>query len=128
MELLIMLANRSDTDPTKDRWLYKRGDLVAIHQDGEPWGREELPETANPRVFAIITVTGINPTDNQIAKWLKARDISGQELRRLWSVAVASVPAAVRNQILNTGRYTTTWETFKNFIVNKVTGETGLGS
>ena len=123
-----MLANRSDADPAKDRLLYKRGDLVAIHQDGEPWGREEMPETANPRIFAIITVTGLNPSERQIAKWLQERDISGAELRRMWSIAIQNVPAAVRNQILSTGRYTTTWTAFKNFILNKVTGETGLGS
>lgn len=54
MELLVKLTDNTHIDPAKDLRCWKRGDVVAIMEDGHQWGLEEGP----PKFF-VIKMPGI---------------------------------------------------------------------
>jgi len=50
-----MAQSNTNPDPVKDRsGCYKKGDVVFVHEDGEPWGSGE-----GPPKFVIVKVTGV---------------------------------------------------------------------
>lgn len=57
MEALVRIVDRSNADPVKDAKVLKRGDVIAVQDDGFAWGVQEL---LNPdwRIFSCaITKT-----------------------------------------------------------------------
>ena len=122
-EVLIKKHNSPGED-TGMRW--RRGDPVVVRAIGHSWGLEEDPATSDN--FVIITITDV--TVEQAQNWLERHAREGEDgqvvrlrLRRLiW----AELPQGVKDQILSTGRYTTTWAAIRRFIRNMRTGEYDL--
>ena len=55
MELLIRVVDRASDDPARHAHLTKAGDVIAWHEDGADWGREER---VNPH-WRVVRVPGL---------------------------------------------------------------------
>lgn len=59
-ELLVRVFDKTNSDcPYLDAQCHKRGDVIAVNEDGHLWGKEEL---ANPD-WRIIKVPGVRRSD-----------------------------------------------------------------
>lgn len=124
-EFLVKAIDRTHADPTTDRGSYKRGDIVTAQPDGWPWGAEEHPATADPRVFWLVKVPGLNPENARVQELMMVDEDAEGVLwrRRLWRVVVDEIPATIKQQILTTGVVTVTLAQIRNYIRNHRTGE-----
>jgi hypothetical protein len=123
---VLIKKHNSPGDDTGMRWM--RGDPVIVRGIGQVWGHEEDPDTSDK--FVILTVTDV--TVSQATNWLERHAYEGEgedehtthlRLRRLiW----ANLPQGVKDQLIATGRYTTTWVAIKQFIKNMQSGEFDL--
>lgn len=116
VEVLIRKINNVGNDAGM---VWKRGDIVNVQEQGRPWGSKEEP----PSNFVIITITDV--TLEQAQNWVmrQLEDGEGHVVRlRLRRVIWANLPQGVKDQLMDTGRYTTTWVAIKNFIHNMQTG------
>lgn len=112
--------------PGSSEFVWKRGDPVLVCPLGHVWGKEEDPATSNK--FFIVTVTGAAATVEVVKALLDdfPTGPEGEPLRlRRRRLDTTVLPAAVLNQILTTGRLTTTWASLRNFIRNMQTGAMG---
>lgn len=127
-EILVKAADATHADTTVDqRGCYKRGMPVVVQPDGHPWGaREGLPR------FYIIKLPGVSVS--KVLKYIiedSTRDDDGKVVRsrrRVWKFAIASMPAAARNKLVNTGVLTIgatgdyTWAQVRAYLINQKTG------
>jgi hypothetical protein len=123
-EILLMAINKSHSNPDKDAaGCYKRGDPVMVRDDGHTWGTEETRAPINGGVFVIIKLPGVlrSKVEKYVVSLKDDLDPTRDVRRRLWRVVVDELPVGVRNQLRDTGTYTTTWTQVRNFIENKVT-------
>jgi hypothetical protein len=123
-EILLMAINKTHSVPAKDAaGCYKRGDPVIVRDDGHTWGSQEAKAPINGGSFVIIKLPGVPRA--KVEKYLASQkddlEPTRDVRRRLWRVVVDELPAGVRNQLRDTGTYTTTWNQVRNFIENKVT-------
>lgn len=100
---------------------YHRGDVVDVglrHYDG----------CHHPR-FVLVHIEGVPdlaPEDIQLRRlkqMLERHTIKGfgeEVRRRSWRVDVASLPTAIRNELLTNREYTVTWTQAKNYLGKKV--------
>ena len=129
-ELLIKAINASHPDPVKDRrGCYKRGDIVVVMPDGHEWGAKEgLPN------FFKVKIPGVEVSRLDALREEQDDDDAGNPVyedgtliladgpirkvfrRRRWRLMVASIPATLRNKILNTGEATVTPAQIRNYI------------
>ena len=58
-ELLVRIIDKTSPDRDKDAQLTKRGDVIVVCPDGQPWGREERN---NPH-WRIVKVPGVDVED-----------------------------------------------------------------
>lgn len=128
-EFLVMARNNSSPDPVLDAAMYKRGDIVAVYPDGNIYGALEDPAIV-PRPqwkFVIVKIPGLNPENPRVLQALMSDQMDGEgrlTLRKAWGLTIDDIPAVIRNQLLNTGIVTVTLAQIRNFIKNKLTGET----
>lgn len=57
-ELLVMTSDHTNLDQVLDAKLHKRGDVIAIGEDGHPWGVKEL----SLPIFRVVKIAG-EPAD-----------------------------------------------------------------
>lgn len=130
-ELLIKAVDARHSDPTKDaRGCYKRGDIVLVRPNGFEWGRLEVLPPAQGGVFVIIKITDVTP--NQVRNWIRNNWETDPEAddttrRRRIKIDADSLPAGVRSTLNQTGQYTTTWATIRQYVRNKQTNATATG-
>lgn len=131
-ELLVKAVDATHPDPVKDqRGCYKQGDVVLVRDNGFEWGALEVIPPADGGKFAIIAITDV--TAQQVRNWVRNHwdtDIDGIDLdqrRRRVRIDVDLLPAGVRQTLNQTGRYSTTWATARNFVRNKLTNSTATG-
>lgn len=123
-EVLVFAVNKTHPDPIKDAvGCYKRGDPVIVRPDGHTWGIRETIPPRNGGQFVIIKIPGapVSKVEKYILPQKDDLEPTRDQRRRLWRVVVDELPAAVRNQLRDTGTYTATWTQIRNFIENKVT-------
>jgi hypothetical protein len=123
-EILLMAINKTHSNPTKDMaGCYKRGDPVMVRDDGYLWSVEESKAPINGGVFVIIKIPGVlrSKVEKYVLPQKDDADPTRDKRRRLWRVVVDELPTGVRNQLRDTGTYTTTWTQVRNFIENKLT-------
>ncbi len=100
------------------------GPIVPPDSSHCPWGKQVCPETADGVCrFVIITITDV--TVEQARNWLGKHlfDENGNPIRmRHRRLVWQALPVAVKIQLRDTGRYTTTWEAIRQFIRNMQTG------
>jgi hypothetical protein len=69
-EFLILNKTNSNIDPDKDKYCYKRGDIVEVREDGASYGSKEgLPD------FIVLRVTGY--TKEQVLKFIEYHSTDG---------------------------------------------------
>lgn len=119
-ELLIKARDASHDDPETDRrGCYKRGDVVVVMPDGHEWGvKEGLPN------FVVLKIPGVDP--ERIRPLVEPQDdddagnaVSDTFRRRRWKLAIASIPAEIRNQLQNTGTATVTPAQVRSYLRRK---------
>lgn len=125
-EFLIKAISATNPDPVKnERGCYKRGDIVDVRPDGWKWGNEErLPK------FVLVKIPGLDP--KAALRFMEAHlDLTNPVepillRRRLWNVLVddAGLPTQIKNALRTTGEVTVTLAQVRNYIRNKITGET----
>lgn len=120
-----------------------QGDMVEVRPTGMGWGRLEVVPPDDGGIFArirLLRADGVtplwqlgNPMPARAQELLEpdyedtgVRGPRGETLltirrRQVWHVIVASLPAAVLQQLNQTGQYAVKWSTVKAFVENKVT-------
>ena len=121
-EILIRAADNTSGHPMA----WKRGMPVVVMPDGHPWGTKEILPPAQGGPFVIVRITDV--TVGQIETFLQNRwglslcdedRVSDVDIRRRHvHLRVDDLPANVRNQLRNTGSYTTTWTAIRTFLQN----------
>jgi hypothetical protein len=66
-ELLLINYDKSDPDPEIDKWMYKRGMMVTVQDNGWAWNETELSSA-----YKILYVPGI--TKAQALKFIKHKE------------------------------------------------------
>ncbi len=141
--LWVMTTERNKTDPELSAFLaekdkrgsFKKGDIVAIQPDGWQWGKQEHPATQDrfpePKFF-IVKVPGL---DHEVVKQyfepetIDILDDDGDTtidiIRcRKFHIMVDNLPQGIKNTILAEGEVTVNFNQLRQFIRNKVTGQT----
>ena len=125
----ILLSNMNKVNPDddeKDRWLYKRGDMVVIKEDDHVWGRLEGPPD-----FYLVKIPLI-PRAN-VAKYVEQDGIPREpgSARRKWGFKWDTLPQSILNKFgadgeltikatdAYTGDYDYTWAEVRGYIVHK---------
>lgn len=132
-EFLIKAINATHNDATKNiRDCHKRGDLIAVFENGHEWGAKELKAPADGGKFVVLKVTDV--TVQQVINFFQNRwnchplaeqlDNEIRVCRHRIKLEADSLPANVRNQLNNTGQFTTTWTAIRQFVRDKLTNET----
>jgi hypothetical protein len=116
-EFLIKAVSATHSDPVKDeRGCYKRGDIVVVAPNTHVWGaRETLPRFVQVRVSDVGVAAALKYIESQIDNGIVIR-------RRLYRIRWDDLPAGVKQQLIETGRYETTWDAIKQYVQNKFTG------
>ncbi len=127
--LAIIDRDNTNADPVKDqRGCYKRGDIVAVHDDSKHDG--DLIRNPVVAPWYLVRVTGV--TAEQVQHALDpelsavAFDEDGRPLRirrRKFRVNVADIPAGARAQLQANRYIEVTVQQARNFIRNKITNE-----
>lgn len=124
-EFLIKAIDTAHSDPEKDkRGCYKRGDFVVVMPNGHEWGKEEgLPK------FVVVKIPGLSV--EAAKKYIQSEegepDADGNRpilRRRLFRILIDDAPSTIKQQLMDTGEVTVTWEQVRNFVKNKLTGLT----
>lgn len=129
-ELLIKAIDAVHSDPVKDqRGCYKLGDPVCIRSDGFQWGALEALPPAQGGKFVIIKLPGVTIAQIKVfvtTRWPAIVDLVSSEpdRRRRIRIDTDLLPANVRNQLRNTGSYSTTWANLRGFVRDKVSNTT----
>lgn len=125
MAILVLIdRDATNADPVKDaRGCYKRGDIVAVHEDSAHDG--DIVRNPVQAPWVLIKVAGI--TKAQAERVLEP-DMERDEAdartitRRKFRLNPADLPAGVRQTIARDRYYETTLAQVRNFIKNKRTG------
>ena len=128
-EILIKIVNATHPDPVIEAAdCYKRGDIIYVAEDGYPWSRMEskqawlaegnLAATWHNRT-AILKIPGVTVAK---ARALMTDDAPSdvRRARRLWRLAIASVPQVVKDAVQADGEYTTTVAAIRTYLRNKI--------
>lgn len=126
-EFLIYAKSNTHSDKEKEAaGCYQRGDIVVVMPDGHPWGAQETLPT-----FFVLKIPGLD--------YLKARqfteshrqdtgllDRDGQKIiktlrRRAFSLDVANIPRAIKNQ-LEAGSVTVNWNQARDYFQDRING------
>lgn len=125
MAILVLIdRDATNADPVKDaRGCYKRGDIVAVHEDSAHDG--DIVRNPVQAPWVLIKVAGI--TKAQAERVLEPdteRDEADARrlTRRKFRLNPADLPAGVRQTIARDRYYETTLAQVRNFIRNKRTG------
>jgi hypothetical protein len=128
-EVMVIIKARPNPDPIIDATdCYKVGDIVVVQEDGHPWGLLESKQAwiaagNNPAdwhgITALLKIPGPSKAK---AEALMAEDSEGtnRRARRLWKLAIADVPNAVKQAVQQDGEYTTSVAAIKNYLKNKI--------
>ena len=135
MEALIFLANNTNPDIVKDRrGCWKRGMVVAVHEDGHVWGRLESKQVwiAEGRSaaswpqqgrMAILKIPGVSAARAKALLEMQSETDLAVELplggifrRRRWHLVFDSLSNTVRNAVSRDGEFTTTVSAIRNFL------------
>lgn len=129
-EILIRATNNTNGHPLA----WQRGMPVFVAENGWAWGTREIIPPAQGGSFVIVKIPDV--TVAQVTTFLANRwgiDLCDEEYdlaipslhvrRRHIRLRVDDLPANVRNQLNNTGTYTTTWDAIRSFIQRIRTGE-----
>jgi hypothetical protein len=114
---------------------WKRGMPVVVFENGHPWSPQESLPPANGGKFVVIKVTDV--TVAQVEQFLRNRwgiDLCDPEIavvtvepteirRRVIEIRLADLPIAVRQELNQTGSYTTTWPVLRDFLRKIATDE-----
>lgn len=107
-ELLIRARDKVNDDPQLDAKCYKRGDVVAVVEDGWQWGRVEL---ASPE-WRILQLPNVSVEQAQAFVAEEVEDDPAQPSRMLrrrgWAFDLEALPAAVRAWLADDSRKTPT--------------------
>ena len=128
-EILLSNMNNTSDDPDKDKWMYKKGDMVYIAPDGHEWGSEEGPPN-----FYLIKIPDV-PVENVMKYRQETHDPDNpsNNLRRTWGFKWNSLPQAILNKFgtdgeliikardTYTGPYDYLWEDVRGYIFHKKT-------
>lgn len=123
---ILVLIDRDATheNAEKDaRGCYKRGDIVAVHEDSAHDG--DLVRNPISAPWVLIKIAGV--TKAQVERAIEPEfDADGQDAkiitRRKFRLNPADLPAGVRQTIARDRYYETTLAQVRNFIKNKRTG------
>lgn len=123
---ILVLIDRSAThaDPVKDeRGCYKRGDIVAVHEDSAHDG--DLVRNPVSAPWVLIKVAGV--TKAQAERVLEPDQESDaadarRRTRRKWRLNPDDLPAGVLATLRRDRYFETTLSQVRNFIRNKRTG------
>lgn len=137
-ELLVKAIDATHADEIKDiSGCYKAGDIVIVRPDGWQWGALELKAPADGGKFVVIKITDV--TVAQIVAWVRnhwGTEIHGTDTdaaahslrRRRVRIDTDLVPLAVRQQLNQTGQFSTTWAAIRQFVRNKTTNAVASGA
>lgn len=118
---LVKDSDATSTDPTKDRWLYKRGDFVELF----PPGKEYNSPCAVP--FYLIDVTGVPLTyDEVVARYMQPETDpnTGEPVRRrVYYVNLDTLPNPNKADLADHRTTVITWLKIRSSIKHKVTGQ-----
>lgn len=132
---ILVLIDRDATheNAEKDaRGCYKRGDIVAVHEDSAHDG--DLVRNPISAPWVLIKIAGVTKAqveraiepefdaDGQDAKIITRRKFRKIITRRKFRLNPADLPAGVRQTIARDRYYETTLAQVRNFIKNKRTG------
>lgn len=132
-ELLVKAVDATHSDPVQDAACYKQGDVVLVKPDGWSWGALEILPPAQGGKFVVIKITDVTP--QQVINWVKnnwdcvmdAFDESNAKRRRV-RIDIDLVPNGVKSTLNQTGVYSTTWSTIRNYVRNKLTNDIASGN
>lgn len=88
-EILLKARDHVSSDPSLNKQLYKRGDIVCIQPDNHPW----TPTERDRKLFCIIHVPRVKPAA------LQDLLVNGQNHRRKRWVDLESIPMDAQKQI-----------------------------
>lgn len=123
---ILILIDRDATheNAEKDaRGCYKRGDIVAVHEDSAHDG--DLVRNPVSAPWVLIKVAGITKAQAErvLEPDMERDEADGRRLtRRKFRLNPADLPAGVRQTIARDRYYETTLAQVRNFIRNKRTG------
>ena len=103
-------------------------------EDGHPWGVEEDPATANPRLFFLIKVAGMDVTaaraylapERSLTDFDPATGLGVRVARRNFQLQWADIPAGAQATLLATGTLSIGWNAVKTYVLDKTTQVVGL--
>jgi hypothetical protein len=125
IEILIVAANRVNASASaeeQESGLWKRGDVIAVEDNGFSWGDREVLAPASGGGFCRAILSGV--TKAQARAYLKRHlDGGGAMLHRSrFYIDVPALPLAVRNALNNTGSWSGTWAAMKPYVIDRTTG------
>lgn len=132
-EALVFAKDNSHSDPTQDRFCWKRGMIVVVMPDGHEWGLQETPvgKTAAQRKFVLFKFPDVSVA--RIEKYIETNwhydQFTGDRVdddRRLWKIVWDELPNSAKNLLRDVGIISIgpvppnnyTWAQLKNFILN----------
>lgn len=126
-EVLIFAQNNTHADPEEDRrGCWKRGYPVVVKEDGHQWGLEEgLPKFVKVKIPGVPAAKAKAFIEDQLTDDAGVPTTTTTQdgtvvprayRRRAWNVAINSIPAAIRNQLLTTGEVTVTVAQIRNYL------------
>ena len=120
---VLIRAKDAPGDSSAFRW--SKGDPVIARPIGAGWGRMEDPDTAPRRTFVIVTITDLPVvTANAFIHDMDEDEENQNNPRaiRAYRFLVDNLPAGVRQQLRETGRYTTNKAAIRAYIRHRRTG------
>lgn len=124
---ILVLIDRDAThaDPVKDeRGCYKRGDIVAVHEDSAHDGDLERNPVSAP--WVLIKVAGVTKAQaERVLEPDRESDAADarRRTRRKWRLNPDDLPAGVRAALRRDRYFETTLAQVRNFIRNKRDGK-----
>lgn len=128
---ILVIIDRDNThlDPTKDqRGCYKRGDIVAVHEDSAHDG--DLVRNPIVAPWYLVKITGV--TVAQVRRALEPErsavvlDEDGLGIvirRRRFRLNIADIPGGARNRLLTDRYLEVTLTQARNYVRDKITNE-----
>jgi hypothetical protein len=124
---ILVVFDHDNTGPNaeSDRRAYKRGDIVAVHDDSAHDG--DLVRNPISAPWYIIKITGVTKAqvEHVLQPEINALDPEGVDIlrRRLFGLTVADIPVGARNQLINNRYLEVTLAQARNYIRNKITSD-----
>lgn len=130
-ELLIKAIDATHSDPKKDAFCWKRGDIVVAREDNDGnwgWGKEEVRAPDDGGKFVILKIPGVTLKQlrTKLATLFAAdildppRDLNNTPTgRRILKLDIDSIPANFKQTAMSTGTVTATRDQAASFIKSK---------